>query len=235
MRKTYRKIKLGIKSLFYYPPTILSETEYDKYWESKRGDNMNDMNSFQQKRAEIISNQIINNTTILDIGTGDGNILKKISRQNEIKITASDFSIKSIKHLKKVGFDVIELDVNNSTSLEKIEIYDYISALEVLEHIQNPEKVLLQLLKKSKKGVFISFPNTGYIFYRLRFLFGRFPVQWRLHPGEHLRFWTFTDLKWWLKKLKINDYKIYTYEGIPLFNKIYPALFSEAFLIQIKK
>ena len=52
---------------------------------------------------------------------------------------------------------------------------------------------------------------------------------------EHLRFWTFTDLKWWLKKLKINDYKIYTYEGIPLFNKIYPALFSEAFLIQIKK
>ena len=196
--------------------------------ESKRGDNMNDMNSFQQKRAEI-SNQIINNTTILDIGTGDGNILKKISRQNEIKITASDFSIKSIKHLKKVGFDVIELDVNNSTSLEKIEIYDYISALEVLEHIQNPEKVLLQLLKKSKKGVFISFPNTGYIFYRLRFLFGRFPVQWRLHPGEHLRFWTFTDLKWWLKKLKINDYKIYTYEGIPLFNKIYPALFFEAF------
>ena len=145
---------------------------------------MNDMNSFQQKRAEIISNQIINNTTILDIGTGDGNILKKISRQNEIKITASDFSIKSIKHLKKVGFDVIELDVNNSTSLEKIEIYDYISALEVLEHIQNPEKVLLQLLKKSKKGVFISFPNTGYIFYRLRFLFGRFPVQWRLHPGS---------------------------------------------------
>ena len=45
---------------------------------------MNDMNSFQQ-RAEIISNQIINNTTILDIGTGDGNILK-ILRQMKLKL-----------------------------------------------------------------------------------------------------------------------------------------------------
>lgn len=230
-----RKIRLGIKSLFFYPPTILSETEYDKYWESKRGNNMSYMNSFQLKRAEIISDLITNNSTLLDLGTGDGNILKKISEQNQIKITASDFSVKSIEHLKEQGFNVIELDVNNSSLLEKIDKYDYIGALEVLEHIQNPEKLLFQLLEKSKKGLFISFPNTGYIFYRLRLLFGRFPIQWRLHPGEHLRFWTYADLKWWLKKLNINDYKIHTYEGIPLFNKIYPSLFSEAFLIHIRK
>ncbi|MDA7569923.1 class I SAM-dependent methyltransferase [Flavobacteriaceae bacterium] len=235
MRKILRKIKLGINSLFYYPSKILSETEYDKYWESKRGSNMSDMNSFQLKRAEIIGNLIENNITLLDIGTGDGNILKEISKKININITASDFSIKSITHLKEEGFNVIELDVNDSSSLEKIDVYDFISALEVLEHIQNPEKVLFQLLDKSKKGVFISFPNTGYVFYRLRFLFGRFPIQWRLHPGEHLRFWTYKDLKWWLKKLSISKYKIHTYEGIPLFNKLYPSLFAEAFLIEIKK
>ena len=120
-------------------------------------------------------------------------------------------------------------------SIDKIKTYDYISALEILEHIQNPENALIQLINKSNIAVFISFPNTGYIFYRLRFLLGRFPVQWRLHPGEHLRFWTYKDLKWWLTKLNITNYKIHTYEGLPFLNKLFPSIFAEAFLIQINK
>ena len=137
---------------------------------------MSDMNSFQKYRSQILISKLENNSTLLDFGSGDGNILKQVAKNKKIKITASDFSIKSISHLRDEKFEVIELDVSNNNGLKELKNFDYISALEVLEHIQNPEDLLIEMIKKSKKGVFVSFPNTGYIFYRLRFLFGRFPV-----------------------------------------------------------
>jgi 2-polyprenyl-3-methyl-5-hydroxy-6-metoxy-1,4-benzoquinol methylase len=108
--------------------------------------------------------------------------------------------------------------------------------LEVLEHIPNPEKFIKTISKKAKKGVFFSVPNTGYISYRLRLLFGAFPMQWNIHPGEHLRFWTYRDLKWWLNELDLADRsEIYVYQGIPLLNKIYKGLFGAGFVVKIFK
>jgi len=67
-------------------------------------------------------------------------------------------------------------------------------------------------------------------------LFGSFPIQWRVHPGEHIRFWTYRDLKWWLKELDLYDRsEIYVYEGIPFLNKIWKSLFGAAFVVEIKK
>jgi len=107
--------------------------------------------------------------------------------------------------------------------------------LEVLEHMPNPEKFLKLIIKKAKRGVFFSFPNTGYISYRLRLLFGAFPMQWRIHPGEHLRFWTYRDLKWWLKELELYDKsEIYVYEGIPVLNRLWKGLFGAGFVVEIK-
>ena len=92
------------------------------------------------------------------------------------------------------------------------------------------------ILKKAKKGVFFSVPNSGYISYRLRLLFGSFPVQWKIHPGEHLRFWTYKDIKWWLKQLNLyHKSEIYVYEGIPFLNKIWKNLFGAGILVYIKK
>lgn len=235
MRIFLRKIKQGILSIYSYPNEILLKTQYDKYWESKRGNNMSQLNSFQKYRSQILISKLENNSTLLDFGSGDGNILKEVIKNKNIKITASDFSIKSISHLKYENFEVLELDISNNKGLKELPNFDYISALEVLEHIQNPEDLLIEMIKKAKKGVFISFPNTGYFFYRIRFLFGRFPIQWRLHPGEHLRYWTYKDLRWWFKKLGIENYRIISYEGIPFFNKLIPSLFGEAFIIWIKK
>jgi len=71
--------------------------------------------------------------------------------------------------------------------------------------------------------------------YRLRLLFGKFPAQWRVHPGEHVRFWTARDLRWWLLAQGIENYKIFYYEGIPLLNKIVPSLFAAGFVVYIQK
>jgi hypothetical protein len=107
--------------------------------------------------------------------------------------------------------------------------------LELLEHIPHSEELMLSALGKSQKGIFISFPNTGYYRHRLRLLFGKFPLQWRVFPNEHVRFWTYTDAKWWLKSLGIQNYTLHCYKGIPLLNKILPSIFGAGMIIEISK
>lgn len=108
--------------------------------------------------------------------------------------------------------------------------------MELLEHLPNSEEVLLALLKTTNKKLIFSIPNTGFIGHRLRLLFGSFPLQWRTHPGEHLRFWTYNDIRFWLKELELSkNSKIYFYEGIPLLNRILPSLFAMGILVVIEK
>jgi hypothetical protein len=89
--------------------------------------------------------------------------------------------------------------------------------------------------KKAKESMIFSFPNTGYYAHRLRLLFGRFPMQWVTHPGEHLRFWTVKDVEWWLKSMNYNLIDMKLYKGLKLFNKIMPKLFSQGIVINVKK
>ena len=148
----------------------------------------------------------------------------------------ADISDICLTFLDSEGINAIQFDINDLNAIEALPEVDHIMILEVLEHIPNPEKLLKMILPKAKKSVFFSFPNSGYFAYRLRLLFGAFPLQWTLHPGEHLRFWTYRDLKWWLKQLSImNKSTIHIYQGIPLLNKIWKGLFGAGFIVKVEK
>jgi len=51
--------------------------------------------------------------------------------------------------------------------------FDIVTALDVLEHLDNPHEILYELYRVAKKAVFISLPNMYYIIFRINFLFGR--------------------------------------------------------------
>ena len=51
--------------------------------------------------------------------------------------------------------------------------YDVVTALDVLEHLENPHAALKELCRVAKKSVMISLPNMFYIKFRLNFLRGR--------------------------------------------------------------
>ena len=50
--------------------------------------------------------------------------------------------------------------------------FDVITALDVLEHIDNPHGALDEFYRIAKKAVYISLPNMFYISFRIRFLLG---------------------------------------------------------------
>ena len=50
--------------------------------------------------------------------------------------------------------------------------FDVVTALDVLEHLDNPHGALKELCRVAKKAVLISLPNMHYIEFRIRFLKG---------------------------------------------------------------
>lgn len=240
MKNFLFEIKKAYEQIFLYPTSHIGalDADYDDYWENKRGKSIGIISKWQKKRADIILQNMERKhpATIMDIGCADGSVLKYIRERAEIsKAIGVDVSEFALKKAEEFGVETVRADISDPKNLDELEDSDYILALEVLEHIQDSESFLGIMLKKAKEGVFFSFPNTGFYTYRLRFLFGKFPMQWRVHPGEHLRFWTSRDLKWWLKAQDIKNYKIFYYEGVPVLNKIVPSLFAAAFVVYIRK
>lgn len=229
-------IKQIIKQIVHYPKLVLEEINYDDYWKNKRGSNLGYSNSWQQQRGDWIVNRIEEGSTVLDIGCGDGGVLLYMKKKKDFKAVGADISDIVLDFLDSKGVEVVKFDINDFNSIALLPEVDYVMILEVLEHMSNPEKFLNMISKKAKKAVFFSFPNSGYISFRLRLLFGSFPMQWTIHPGEHLRFWTYRDLKWWLKELNIKDKStVFFYEGIPILNKIWKGLFGAGFIVEIKR
>lgn len=231
--------------VFVYPQQTLSVEEsldYNEYWRKKKGDiqgeHVRTITQNEKMRAEYVAKTIGNENpvTVGDIASGPGVIFNYLKDKIQIKeYIGYEHATYAIEVAHSLGMKTVEFDINSDKEIEAIQEADYFLMLEILEHIPDSEKVLAKIYKKAQKGVFFSFPNSGNFLYRLRVLFGKMPAQWIKFPNEHLRFWTYTDLKWWLKALGYSDYEIYCYRGVPYLEKIWPALFAGSFVVFLKK
>lgn len=213
------------KGIFSYPKFRISDESYHEYWRDRKI-TRNTFNSFQKKRAQLSLEYIEPQSTILDIGCGNGSTLAYIhSKKTMKKIIGVDFSSEVLDMAKENGLETIQADISSIDNLVNLPEFDYIFFFEVLEHLSNSEKLLSWAMSRARKGVFLSVPNTGYFKHRLRLVFGRFPLQWRVRPNEHLRFWTAKDMDWWLKNL-CSKYILKLYEGPKFLRSIWPSLFS---------
>ncbi len=231
-----------LKAIFAYPQQTLSlvTEDYDAYWRQKRGETPA-LSDWQKQRADLVVDALKekheDTFTIADIGCGDGVLLAHILKSFP-KARAIGYDSSAVAHelAKKAGIHETKfLDLRSDTGLIAVEPADYILLLETLEHIPESDKVLTAAVQKAKKGVFISFPNSGFFTYRLRLLFGKFPAQWIRMPNEHIRFWTLGDVKWWLKALDFKNVSFGTYEGVPFLRDILPGSFAAGLFIFIPK
>ncbi len=231
--------------VFTYPQEKIDIDElldYDAYWKQKRGNRDETRPRVITRNEKMRADYVVlkigkkEKVTIGDIASGPGvifNYLKdKINLKEYVGYENSDYALEVARSFGMTG---IKFDINIEKDVREISEADYFLLLEILEHIPHSEKVLAMIYQKARRGVFFSFPNSGNILYRLRMLFGRMPMQWIKFPNEHLRFWTLTDLEWWLKALGYSNYEIYGYRGVPFLEKFWPAMFSGSFVVYLEK
>lgn len=229
-------IKQDLLSLKKYPRIKMEqdfEVDYDRYWKKRGRGNGPILSRWQKQRADYILKMIEPGSSVLDIGCGDGAVLFYLRDKISSKGVGVDISQDALNEARKIGIEVIKMNVNNFDELDRLPEVDYVLGLEVIEHMANPEKFIFKIKNKAKKALIFSFPNTGYYIHRLRLLFGQFPLQWIDNPGEHLRFWTVEDVKWWVNYLGLNLDKLIVYEGLPILKKIFPKIFGRGIIIKI--
>lgn len=160
---------------------------------------------------------------IIDLGCGGGHILEKIPQGNLTGIDLLESMLKRAKEkAQKIGkhFTLIKGNVEDLPQEIKDQKFDKIIASEILEHVQNPDRLIDEILKIAhpKSVVVISIPNEKFInklkqiFIKLKIFSILFPniskkmdEEWHLHSFD-------LDL---LKKITQGKLKLVKIKPIP--------------------
>lgn len=234
------RVRVWAGDLFRYPSFSGSaDARYEEYWEKRRGSTLGTLSEWQRDRERLVLSCIpdARPARLADIGCGDGAFVAHIARSLGSPHTAGyDFSPQALEEARRNGVDtVVALDITDPEARSQIQKADYVFLFEVLEHVPDAEDLLAHAYACASSGVFFSVPNTGFMTHRLRLLLGRFPLQWALRPGEHVRFWTYIDMRWWLGSLGYTNARILPYRGVPVLRTLLPNLFAEGLLVYIKR
>jgi len=130
-----------------------------------------------------------NPESILDVGCGEGFTLEKFQKAGiGKKLTGIDFLDTAIKIGKKERPD-LDLRIGNIYDIPfKSNTFDLVNCNEVLEHIDDPEKGLKELVRVSKKYVVLSVPNEPW-FMMANFVRGKNLSRWG-NDIEHINHWS---------------------------------------------
>ncbi len=219
------------RRLFIYPATArVGVVDYDVYWDNKAQAGLGHLSPWRRKRAEAFASVITESSSVLDLGVGDGALLRFLIEQRGIMGYGLDVSPKAVAFCQQNGLNVDLADINQPITNFITAPFDYIILSEIIEHLPDPESLLNLLRPYAKKSIIVSIPNTGFHQHRLRLLMGRFPLQWVVTPGEHLRFWTLTDFRWWAQQMNFKVAQEIPYEGTHWLKDILPGLFAAAFV-----
>ena len=162
-----------------------------------------------RKDFDLISEWIEPNSRILDLGCGDGSLLKLLNNKRNVTGYGVDSSIdKTIKSLDN-KINIINSNINDNLEFFKTKSFDYVILAQSLQVVENPISLIKEMLRVGNE-VIISFPNMGYWKSRLYLLLkGEMPVtdelpySWHSTPNIHLC--TIKDFK---KMCTDNNFKI---------------------------
>ena len=183
-----------------------------------------------KKEFNKIANLIKKDSKVLDVGCGDGQLMKYIYENITKDIRGLEISKNNVQKCIEKGLTVIEGDAEKDLKQFPILSFDYVILSQTLQAFLNPENVINELLRIGKKAI-VTIPNFGYWKVRLHLLLkGTMPVTKNL-PNE----WYNTPN---LHMCTIKDFEIYcNKKGIKInsSNLNFQNVFSELGIFQIEK
>lgn len=182
---------------------------------------------------------------ILDIGCGDGLFLKLACEKGAF-CTGLDLSIKAVEkaRLRLPEIEILRSDVTTQALPFSDGNFDVVSAQDVLEHVFEPEKVLREINRVTRRYAIICVPNFSSLPSRIQCLFGKIPENNKHHKG-HVYWFNLPVLKSVLIKtgFRIVKYRVnHQAMEVPLLGaliglltKIWPDLFALSFVVLAEK
>src|SRR3989338_241356 len=162
----------------------------------------------------VLAEKLVDKGRVLDIGCGDGSFAK-ILKKKGCEVVGCDIDPESVKKAKT--------DIEAYTcNLEKDDLpngeFDYITCIDVIEHVIDPVKLLKKLRGKSKYIV-LTTPNACWFMDRLKILGGNVSRHNAYQMGQHLWYWSYSQFKKFLREngFEILDEKTKLVPVMPIF------------------
>jgi len=156
---------------------------------------------------ELIESLIEPNSTVLDIGCGDGELLANLTADKSIKGEGIEVQQDLVLACVNRGLSIIQRDVERGLENYADKSFDYVILSQTVQTIKNPEKVFKELLRVGKK-VIVSFPNFAHWQSRAQLFFlGKAPVTKQLpfnwHDSPNIHFLSMKDFDRFCKELGV--------------------------------
>tara|TARA_Y100001970_G_scaffold112236_1_gene140050 strand:+ start:1900 stop:2496 length:597 start_codon:yes stop_codon:yes gene_type:complete len=164
-----------------------------------------------KKEFQIIASLIENNKRVLDVGCGDGTLMKYLKENKNIDTRGLEISKENVQKCILKGLSVIEGNAEKDLQQYPNSSFDYVILSQTLQAFYNPEKVIDDLLRVANKAI-VTIPNFGYWKVRFHlFLKGTMPVtkhlpnEWYNTPNLHMC--SIKDFVNFSKEKKINLFR----------------------------
>lgn len=152
---------------------------------------MNMMNAKVRHDFETIATWVKPGSRVLDLGCGDGTLLKYLMDARQAHGYGVDIKDANILACVKKGLNVIQNDLDAGLSGFEAASFDYVILSQTLQAMKHIEQVIGEMLRVGKEAI-VAFPNFGYWRHRVQVLQGHMPVspnlpyQWHDTPNIHL-------------------------------------------------
>jgi len=129
--------------------------------------------------------------SVLDLGCGDGSLLRYLKEARNIRGYGVEISDEGIEACILNGVNVIQSDLDTGLSGFESNSFDYVILSQTLQATRHTEPLMQEMLRVGREGI-VSFPNFGYWKNRMNILRGNMPVsrelpyQWYDTPNVHL-------------------------------------------------
>ena len=145
-----------------------------------------------KEEFKIIASSIQKDKSVLDVGCGDGELMKFIYDNISKKIRGLELSKDNVQKCIKKGLTVIEGNAEMDLKQFPSDSFDFVILSQTLQAFLNPEKVISDLLRIGKTSI-VTIPNFGFWKVRINLLFkGTMPVtktlpnEWYNTPNLHM-------------------------------------------------
>jgi len=141
---------------------------------------------------EIITELIQKDSTVLDLGCGDGTLLKMLTERKNAKGVGVEIDQGQVIKALEKGLSIIQGDIDEGLKQFLDKSYDYAILNQTLQSAEKPDYVIEEMLRVANKTI-VSFPNFAY--WKVRFyLFFKgkmpksksLPYEWFNTPNIHL-------------------------------------------------
>lgn len=125
---------------------------------------------------DAIANWVQTNSSLLDLGCGDGSFLEFIRAKRQAITYGVEIKDSAVLACVEKGLNVIQQDLEGGLALFKDQSFDTVVLSQTLQTIHQTERILREVVRVGKQCV-VSFPNFGHWSHRYAVALGRMPVS----------------------------------------------------------